>query len=242
MKQVLMAIVAAAAMPLSALAQSPTPPNERTVVVTATESVEREPERAVVLLAVESTGQTAGAASAANATKMDAVLAALRRLGLSGRLVRTVSYQIVPQYAQPSRTNPEQEPKIVGYRAINMVQATVDTVARVGRVIDGAISAGANRVANLHFELKDPQAARTEALRLAVARARGEAQAMAEAAGERLGSVLNMTTGSYGIPRSYAPEMAMDMVRAQAAPPTPIEAGMLTIVANVTITFRLEGR
>jgi uncharacterized protein len=240
MKRVLMGIVAAV-VPLQAMAQTTTAA-ERTVVVSAVESVEREPERAVVLLAVESTGQTAGAASQGNATKMDAVLTALRRLGLSGRLVRTVSYQIVPQYAQPSRTNPDQEPKIVGYRAINMVQVTVDTVARVGRVIDSSITAGANRVANLSFELRDPQSARIEALRLAVARARNEAQAMAEAAGERLGAVLNMTTGSYGIPRSYAPEMAMDMARQAAAPPTPIEAGMLTIVANVTITFRLEGR
>ena len=238
MKQLMLGVLAAA-LPLQAGAQQTAPP-ERTVVVSASATVEREPERAVVMLAVESTGQTARAASQANATRMEAVVAALRRLGLTGRAVRTMAFELHPEYARQDRTSEGVQPRIIGYRASNMVQVTVDTVARVGGVIDAAIAAGANRVANLHFELRDPQAARTEALRLAVAKARSEAEAMTQAAGERLGAVLNMTTGGYAIPR-YAAAMDMAEVR-MAAAPTPIEAGTLSVVANVTITFRLEGR
>ena len=65
---------------VAAAQQTPTPP-ERTVTVTAMATVEREPERALLLLAVESTGTTAQQASQANAARMDALIAALRTAG-----------------------------------------------------------------------------------------------------------------------------------------------------------------
>lgn len=221
------------------------PPQERTVVVNATAFVEREPERAVVLLAVESTGASARVAAQLNATKMEALVAALRRLGLSGRNVRTTSYELQPEYAQRTRDEEVRgvsgPPRIVGYRAANMVQVTVDTVARVGGVIDASIQAGANRVAGLNFELRDPAAARVEALRLAVAKARTEAAAIAEAAGQRLGPPLNISTSGYAQPQPmYRQRAEMDMA-ASAPAPTPIEAGTLSVGASVTITYRLEG-
>jgi uncharacterized protein YggE len=232
------------ALPGAALAQQAQPPTERTVVVTATATVEREPERALLILAVESTGTTAQQAAQANATRMDALTAALRRLGITGPLIRTISYQLIPEYARNTATQPPERqdaPRIVGYRAVNMVQITVDSVPRVGGIIDAALQAGANRVAGLNFELKDPQSARLQALRQAVARARSDAEAMAQAVGERLGPPLNMTTHGYAEPRQFRGE-AVRMVDAMQAPaPTPIEPGLLEVTASVTITFRLDG-
>jgi uncharacterized protein YggE len=243
MKRLLLAM--ALVVPVTGVAQTTPPqPPERTVTVSATAEVEREPERAVILLAVESPAANAQQAANANATKMDALVAALRRLGISGPKIRTVSYELQPQYAseRPQPGERQGPPRITGYRAINMVQVTVDTVARAGGVIDAAIAAGANRVAGLSFELRDPQAARNEALRLAVTRARSEAEVMADAAGQRLGVPLNITTGGYAVPK-YARAMDMMMEAQQApAPPTPIEAGTLTIHANVTIVYKLENR
>ncbi len=241
MRRLLLAL--ALGVPAASTAQQPQV-QERTVTVNANAMVEREPERAVILLAVESPAATAQQAARANATKMDALVAALRRLGISGPSIRTVSYELQPQYSneRPQPAERQGPPRIVGYRAMNMVQVTVDTVARAGAVIDAAIAAGANRVAGLSFELRDPQSARNEALRLAVTRARGEAEAMAEAAGQRLGVPLNISTGGYAVPR-YARQMDMvAMEAAQAPSPTPIEAGTLSVHANVTIVYKLENR
>ncbi|MEX2285327.1 MAG: SIMPL domain-containing protein [Gemmatimonadota bacterium] len=240
MKRYLFALTLA--VPMAGSAQQ-TQPMERTVTVNANATVEREPEQAVILLAVESPAATAQLAARTNATKMDALVAALRRLGISGPNVRTVSYQLQPQYSneRPQPTERQGPPRIVGYRAINMVQVTVDTVTRTGAVIDAAIAAGANRVAGLSFELKDPQLARNDALRLAVTRARGEAQAMAEAAGQRLGEPLTISTGGYAVPR-YARAMDMVSMEAAQAAPTPIEPGTLSVQANVTIVYKLENR
>jgi len=232
---------AAALTPALLTAQLPATPPERTVIVNATASIEREPERAQVLIAVESQATTAQQAAAANATKMDAVIAALRRAGIPGPNIRTVSYSLQPEYSRSGRDDPQRPPVITSYRAINMVQVTVEPVTKAGEIIDVALKAGANRVANLSFELKDPDAAHRDALRVAVQKAQAEAQVMAEAAGQRLGPPLQMTSGGYAIPR-YARDMAADVMMAQAPPPTPVEPGLLTIMASVSITYRLEPR
>ena len=229
------------ALPQVVAAQQVERPPERTIHVQATATVEREPDRAVVLLAVESTGSNAREAAEANARRMDAVIAAIRRAGIPESNIRTVSYNLQPQYARPDRDNPNAEPRITGYRGSNMVQVTIDDVSRTGPVIDAAIQAGANRVAGLNFELKDPQAARREALRLAVARARADAEAIAEAAGQVLGPPLTIHTNEWQPSPKYVPMMDARAEMAQAVP-TPVEAGTLSISAMVMITYRLESR
>lgn len=235
----LSALIAATAAP--AVAQQPERQPDRVINVNAVGTVQREPEKAVITVAVESQSSNAQQAAQANARKMDAVFAALRRLGIVPPKVRTIGYELQPQYAQPDRNNPNPEPRIIGYRAINMVLIDVDTIARVGAVIDGTIAAGANRVTNLSFELRDVESARLEALRIAVTRARQEAEVLATAAGQRLGVPLNMSSSSYFEPRQYRMrDMAESVAMAPPPAPTPIEAGMLNVVANVSIVYKME--
>lgn len=237
----LSALIAASAAP--AVAQQPERQPDRVINVNAVGTVQREPEKAVITVAVESQSSNAQQAAQTNARKMEAVFAALRRLGIVPPKVRTIGYELQPQYAQPDRNNPNPEPRIIGYRAINMVLIDVDTLARVGAVIDGTIAAGANRVTNLSFELRDAESARLEALRIAVTRARQEAEVLATAAGQRLGVPLNISSSSHYEPRQYRMrDMAESMAVAAPPPPTPIEAGMLNIVANVNIVFKMENR
>ena len=238
MKFVLLpALLLAVAAP--AAAQQPTEKPDRVINVNAVGTVQREPERAVITVAVESNAQNAQQAAQANATKMDAVFAALRRVGIVPPKVRTIAYELQPQYAQPDRENPNPTLRVIGYRAVNMVVVEVDSIKRVGAVIDATTAAGANRVANLSFELRDPESARLEALSIAVARARQEAEVLASAAGQKLGPPINISSSSYYEPRRYRMDAAEMGMAAQAPPPTPIEAGTLTITANVNIVYRM---
>jgi uncharacterized protein YggE len=104
------------------------------------------------------------------------------------------------------------------------------------------IAAGANRVTNLSFELRDPESARLEALKIAVGRARAEAEVLATAAGQRLGVPTNISSSSHFQPVQYRMRDQAEMAMAAAPPPTPIEAGMLTIIANVNIVYKMEDR
>jgi uncharacterized protein YggE len=241
MKRIALSVLlAATASPL--LAQQPNQPTERIITVNATGTVQREPEKAVLTVAVESSAANAQQAAAENARKMEAVFASLRRVGIVPPKVRTISYELFPIYAQPTRDNPNPTQRVTGYRALNMVLVDVDTVARVGTVIDATVASGANRIANLSFELRNTDAARMDALRIAVARARQEAETLASAAGQTLGPPINISSSSHYEPRQYRRlDMAAEVAMAPA-PPTPIEAGTLTITANVNIVYKMVDR
>lgn len=222
-----------------------TPAEPRTVTVSATATVSRAPDQAQILVGVESFASTARAAAQDNATKMDALIKTLKGAGIPADDIRTVSYQLNPEYdypqPRPGQTTTE-EPKLRGYRAVNQVQVTVDSVPRAGPLLDAVIQSGANRVNGISFQLKDPEAPRLDALRKAVAQARAEAEALADASGNRLGAVLEMTTGG-GVRPVVMREMAAKTYSMnEPPPPTPVEPGDLEISASVTMTFRLESR
>jgi uncharacterized protein YggE len=212
---------------------------EPTVTVSGRGEVEAEPDRAVIYFAVETEGESAREAGEANAALMNEVTAAVRTAaqGVDGFEVTTSGYSLTPRYTVPEGDRIQE---ISGYVARNTLQVTVDDVTRVGGLIDTALGAGANRVANLSFEVRDPDPFRAEALRDAVLTARAEAEIMATALGMTLGPAIDVQGGAdmpYPVP--YFQRDVMFMEAAQAAP-TPIEAGPLTISANVTIRFRLD--
>jgi uncharacterized protein YggE len=241
-------IVGLAAMallaPLSAGAQQPATPGgmasaHRTVSVSGTATVRKAPDQAVISLAVETNAPTAQDAAQRNAQRMAAVVRAVRSAGIPAERIRTTGYNLNPEYRY---TNPAPgqtgEQKLVGYRATNTLEVLVDSIPRVGPVLDAAVAAGANRANGISYQLREPEAARREALRLAVANARQDAEALAAAAGVPLGELLELS--STGMVRTPGPVFARaDMALAGAATPTPVEPGQLEITAAVSAVYRL---
>lgn len=230
---VCLGLVVAACSPAtrSATAQEPAPDSPRTLDVSASAAVSRAPDRAVVELAVETLAETARAASAGNAESMTAVLAALQALDIERSDIQTRSVSLSPRY---DRRPDAEEPMIVGYQAVNRVAVPISDVGRVGRVIDAAVGAGANRVLGIRFELADPEAAYHEALERAITRARREAEVAAEALGEVLGPPIRVSTSGLSTPPGPTPELMM-----ARAVETPVQAGELEVSATVHITYRL---
>lgn len=204
------------------------------VEVSAVGRVDVETDRAIVRFAVETEADNAAEASRENARIMDAVLQAVRELGIEGTDLETSGYQLSPIYRRPAQGGTQE---IAGYRAQNFVEVTLDDVDAVGRVIDAAIGAGANRIAGLTFTARDTRPARLEALRLAVEKAREEAETMAAALGVPLGPPLEVRTGGESEPPRPMP---MRMEAAQADVSTPIEAGDQTVTAHVTVRYGLQ--
>jgi uncharacterized protein len=198
--------------------------------------VEVSPDRARIVFAVESEAPTARDAGEANARLMDGVISSVRGLGVEGLRVETSGYTLVPRYGQDA----DRRREIVGYTARNTLQVVADDVDAVGRLVDTALDAGANRVAGLGFEVRDPEPHRREALRRAVESARSEAQAMAEALGLRLGTPTRVQGGAERPPIPFFPQVARMEAMAMDAPTTPVEAGIQTVSASVSITYRLH--
>jgi uncharacterized protein len=209
---------------------------DTTLQVEGSAQVEATPDRARISFAVETEAESAQEAGTENARLMEQIVAAVQEADLPGLRVETSGYQLQPRY---QTTGEDRVPRIVGYTARNTLRVTVDDVGGVGSLVDRALGAGANRVAALNFELQDPEPYRLEALREAVEKARREAQVMADALGMRLGQP-SQVQGRSDRP---SPIPMMTALRAEAmadAPSTPVEAGLQTISASVSITYRLH--
>jgi uncharacterized protein YggE len=232
-----------ALLPGTLAAQQPTDSGPRTITVSANATVQREPDRATVMLAVESQAESAQAAAAANAGLMERVLGAVRAAGVPDGQIRTVGYDLQPVYARIPEPRPGevQEPRVVGYRAVNTVRVEVDGIPRVGGIIDAALEAGANRVDGVYFELRDRDAAFADALQQAVEKARAQAEVAARAAGQQLGEPRHIALGGeYMPPPQPMPMYRRDAMEAAMAS-TPVQGGTLDIGATVTITYELIG-
>ena len=228
----LAALMAAAFAPLHS--QTPGMSSPPQVIATATGEATLIPDRATLMLAVETRAQTASAAGSANARLQQSVIAAIVSKGIRGEQISTAGYSLQPN----ERYSPEGQRTLLGYIARNTVAVQLERIDQVGPVIDAALGAGANVVSGLRMYSSRFEEVRRTALQEAVRKAREDAQALATAAGGTLGSILELqTTDGYGPRPMY--EMAV-MAAGRAAADTPVVAGEQTVTVTVTTRWALN--
>jgi hypothetical protein len=211
-------------------AADPRPPS---IEVTAEGHVDVAPDLAVLDFGVSTQAPTAAAAARENSVRMEAVLAAVRKLLGADARISTGSYTLHTNQTQPRDGSP---PKVTGYTARNVVQLKMKALGRVGETIDTAIKAGANQVQRIAFTLNDESAPRQEALRIAVTRAREKAQTIAKALGVEARTVHTLVEQDVGSPR---PLMRASAMFAESAVQTPVEAGQIEVRARVVLTMEI---
>jgi uncharacterized protein YggE len=189
------------------------------------------PDQMKLNVGVTTQAATAQEAGDRNATRVEAVLEALRQLLGPNANLKTISYSVSPNYRYPPGGG---QPEITGYTASNIIEVTSADLTLAGRIIDAAVQAGANNISSLRFGLKDPDPARREALRLATQQARSHAEAIAQGLNARLGAVLAASEGFTTRLVSNADERGVT-----AATTTPIETGTLEVRATVTIEYEI---
>jgi uncharacterized protein len=224
------AIVLFAAVLLAGCAGVGAPPTaEQGIMVSGSGRVARPPDTAVVEVGVEARAAQLAAATAEVDRRMRDVLERVKALGDLD--VRTTAYEIEPvgEPRQPGDTST----RIVGYRVTNVVQARTRRVEGLGRIVDAAVSAGANVVRNVQFTIDAPERAEAEARTLAMQDAAGKARQVAAAAGVRLGRLLSVSESSPG-----RPVMLSRMPMGYA--PGPVEAGQLEVIIVVQTRYAIE--
>src|SRR4029077_15050544 len=100
--------------------------------------------------------------------------------------LNTGGYSVSPVYTPGGQT-------VSGYRASEQLQITWHDVNTVGKALDAIVQEGGATNVGASFGLSDPKAAQAEARTLAISDARSRAQAMASAAGIRLGQVIRVS-------------------------------------------------
>jgi uncharacterized protein len=221
-----LAVSMSAVMASTAVAQSaPTPPPQ--ILASGSGEVQLAPDRATVMLGVQSRATTVSQATSDNSRRSRAIIDTLRAIGLASDQLTTVNFSVSPEMQYP----PNQSPKLSGYVVTNTVRVNLRRIEDVGRTIDAALSKGANEVSGIEFTSSRADSARRAAIAEAVVHARADAETMAKAAGGSLGQLLELTSGVEPI-RPF--EATAIRARVAAAAPTPIEPGQLTVSATVT--------
>ena len=234
-KRTLLASAIIGAMALPALAEPAGPP-----VLTATGegSASAAPDIAVVSLGVVSEAPTAQDALAANAKDMNAVVHTITGAGIEKKDVATSGLFVEPVYSDSSK-DPQGQSKITGYRVSNQVTVRIRDIGKSGPLLDKVITAGANRVNGVSFEIARSEALRDAAIKAAIAEARRRAELMAEAAGVKLGPIQSINANEGGGQPVFR---AMAMKDAMPVSPSPVMGGTQEISANATIVFAIAPR
>lgn len=192
------------------------------------------PDLATVSLGVTTQAPTAAQAMADNAGRQTAILEALRAQGIAPADLQTQGLSLSPMQDFSREGQP---PVITGYQAMNIVTARVRDLARLGPMLDAMVAAGATDVQGIGFSREDAAATEDRARSQAVAEARRRAEVIAQAAGMQLGPLVSLTDTSMSAgPRPLA-MMARAADAAEAS--TPVEAGELTLSAQVTGVWSL---
>ena len=169
------------------------------------------------------------------AQQMDAVVAKLKANGISPDNIRTVTYNVSPQYEQGNRA----QPVLRGHQVQNMVEVKSTNVGALGSLIDDAVGAGATRIFGINFEADNPEALKNQARDQAMANARSKAEQLARDSGVSLGRPIAIEESDIGGVTPVRQLNAAPAAAAQAST-TPIQPGQLQVATTVRVIWSIQ--
>ena len=194
------------------------------------------PDIAKVNLSIVTNALTSKIAQDENSNKSKAVTDYLKKQNIDDKDIKTTGYNIYPQYKYPQYGG---QPTITGYQVNQTMEVKVRDLDKVSNILDGVVSAGANVVNQLSFEIDNPEALKAEARTKAIADAKKKANELKSQVGISLGKIVNFSenTGGYPIP-VYFDAQIKGMGGGDGGPSVPTGENEITV--NVIITYQIK--
>lgn len=235
-RRVALSLTVLLALPVApAWAQTATSSSDNPVIITTGEAeIKRAPDRAWVVVRAESRARDPKEAQRLNVDAMNAVMAKLKGMALGEDAIRTLSYELQPEFDYADGRQ-----KLRGYVARNAIEVRLDDLGKVGDVLGAAVGSGATSVGGLRFDLKNRESAEREALRLAVADARGRADAAAQGAGVKIDRIVRIEEIREPEIRPM-PQMRTMAQEVAADASVPITPGTIEIRSHVRLTAAIK--
>ena len=202
--------------------------------ISATGSVSRVPDLAIISAGVVTKSPTASGAIADNAARMERVRAALKRAGIADRDIQTSSINLNPDY----RYDNNQPPVLTGYQASNSVSIRFRDIRNSGKILDALVAQGANQINGPSLTSDKPEAAYDEARTKALAAGRARADLYARSLGMRVTRLMSVSEGGTNMPRPPYP-MAMMAQAERSDAKTAIEPGSQDLEITLGMSFEL---
>ena len=190
------------------------------------------PDIANIQLGVEAVTDDAAQAISESTSTMQAVLDAIRALGIEDKDIQTVNYNMwVEQIYNQETGVPTGQMR---YHVTNQINVRLDDLTLTGKLLEDALAAGANNVGNITFGVSDPTELQKQARATAVQNARAKAEELAAGLGVRVGKVRQVSEYVSGpVPiATYAKDMGMG-----GGGEVPIATGSYNITVEVQVIF-----
>lgn len=190
-----------------------------------------------MIIGVETSTASAQEAVSANKQQMLALLEKMKAMGVAEQDIQTSKYSIFAERSEPNspKAGSTSGSETIKYRVSNMVNVTVRDTAKLGDVLDQAVSAGANAVYGVSFEVSDTGALEAAARERAIADARSRAESLAKLTGVSLGEVQEVSEVIGGSGPIYV-KGAMEGLGAG----TPIQPDELEMSLSVQVTYAIR--
>ena len=203
--------------------------------ISATGTVSRVPDLAIISAGVVTKSATATGAIADNAARMERVRAALRRAGIADKDIQTSSINLNPDY----RYENNQAPVLTGYQASNNVSVKFRDIRNSGKILDALVAEGANQLNGPSLTIDKPESAYDEARVRAIAAGRARAELYARSLGMRVVRLVAVSEGGGTYPRPPMPMMQM-AAKAERSADTSIDPGSQDLEITLSMSFDLQ--
>ncbi len=194
-------------------------------------SASQAPDTATISFGVTKSSSTVSDAQNQTNKAINSVLESIKNLGVSEKDLKTTNYSVNPNYSF------EGIQKISGYTVTQNIELKIKDIKNTNRLIDAITGNGGNLIGQVQFGFDDKTKAKLEdkARKEAVGNAKEKAQSLANAAGVRLGKIINVTESQDNFPRPIPFESAKSDI--QETPSTNITPGENNIKISVTLTY-----
>lgn len=209
----------------------------RSVSVTGSGEVKAQPDMAYVTLGVEARRPTLAEARAEVNATVERVLALTRELKIEPKFVDSTRLQVQPDYRWDEK---ESRQVLLGYVVSRQVDVELHDLDRLGTLLEKSVSAGVNQVGGARLDSSRRKELERAALTQAVEDARLNADALARAAGARLGPVLSLsTTGTMPVPMYAQKAMSVAAAPMADAAEQSYQSSEMKFTATVSAQFEL---
>jgi len=235
-KPILFTTLALLAILVSACAPAAASPALRSLSVAGAGTAYLVPDIAYIYLGVHTEMTSASEAVKSNTTQTQAMIKALTDFGIDAKDIRTTNFSIYPFDKYDPLTGTSTGEKY--YSVDNTVYVTIRDLTRLGDLLDTVVTAGANTVNSIQFDVADKESVLKQAREDALKNASKQAQELADAAGVSLGEIQSITfTDSQAYPLYDGRGGGGG---GEAASAVPIQPGQLTFTVTVNVTYEIK--
>lgn len=174
------------------------------------------------------------AVSESNGTIAD-ISAAMQELGIADEDIQTTGFNVWPEDVwDPETGQPTGEKR---YHVDSMMQINIRTIDDVGKVLEAALTSGANSIYGLSFGIQDTGALADEARTAALDDAQARAEAIAQELNLTIGQIRSVTDQSGGYIYPYFVGASMGVGGGGAEPP--ISQGQMAVSVSLSVAYQI---